>query len=232
MVVPVKNEEANLEEFTTRLVETLEGCCGSAFQVVFAVDPSTDGSLRVLGRLKERYAPRVEIVETLSATGRSGMGPSLRAGFRAATGKFVIKMDADLSHDPKQVPHVLNALRAGHLLVVGSRYLPGQPRFRPTSRYFTSKLFSALGRLVARCHLHDVTTGFLGFRRDLVGSIPLLSDGFEVHAEMNLKFAALLPKSLVKEVPIHYAKRTRGRSKMRYARAFFGYLRALFREVA
>ena len=169
--------------------------------------------------IADGIASRQECVSVLHRPGKLGMGSAYRDGFRHALARgadLVFEMDADLSHNPKFLPALLDGLSRDSDVVIGSRRVAGGGT---RDWGLARKLLSAGGSLYARATLgvglHDLTSGFTAWRRDVLASIDLSrirSEGFGFQIEMNFK---VWRKGLrVKEIPIVFADRRVGVSKM------------------
>lgn len=203
VVVPTRNEVGNIGV----LVDALSAL---GLPTLVVDDASPDGTA---AKAREHGA------EVLERQGVRGLGPAYRDGFAwALAGGYdtVVQMDADLSHDPADVPRLV---AAGADLALGSRYVPGGGtrnwglRRRALSRFGSLYARAWLGVPVA-----DLTGGFKCWRADLLGRVlqqPLVSDGYAFQVETTL--AAHRLGARLAEVPIVFTERTEGRSKMSLA---------------
>jgi dolichol-phosphate mannosyltransferase len=127
----------------------------------------------------------------------------------------ICQMDADFSHDPAALPGLL-AAAAGADLVIGSRYIPGgELRHWPAHRVMLSTFANWYVRAITRLPVHDCTSGFRCWTRDLLGRLPLdriLSDGYAFQVEM--AWEARAAGGRIVEVPITFVERREGQSKM------------------
>ena len=154
----------------------------------------------------------------LHRSGRRGLGRSYIDGMlRALDGDatHVCQMDADLSHDPADVPRLL-AAAADADLVLGSRYVEGgELKNWPVHRVALSAVANHYVRAITRLPVHDCTSGFRCWRRELLARLPLrgiVSDGYAFQVEM--AWAAHNAGGRIAEVPITFVERHRGASKM------------------
>jgi glycosyltransferase involved in cell wall biosynthesis len=150
-------------------------------EVLVVDNASTDAS----AELAEAAGARV-IREELR-----GYGHAVRAGIRAAQGRFIIMADADASYDLADIPRFLERLRAGDELVMGNRFQGGiKPHAMPwLNRHLGNPLLSRLGRLLFRCPIRDFHCGMRGFQRDSIRCLKLCSNGMELASEMVAKAA-------------------------------------------
>ena len=209
VVVPTYNELDNLPPLVERIL------ADPAFSVLVVDDASPDGTGRVAQELAERFPGRMQV---LHRSGKQGLGTAYLAGFRyALEHRFdpVIEMDADFSHDPADLPRLLQAARDADL-VLGSRYVPGG-RTENWSR--TRRLISRFGcwysRTVLGLPYRDLTGGFKCFRRRTLEILDLErvhSNGYSFQIELTYRCHRRGLK--IVEVPIVFRERRSGRSKM------------------
>jgi dolichol-phosphate mannosyltransferase len=225
VVIPTLNESGTIGA----LIESLEGL-GGLYDVGIVVvdDGSTDGTVEIVRESGERYGNLV-LVERGR---RLGLGTAIRDGLRVALDRepapdFVVTMDGDLSHDPGELPSLVEACGRGSL-VVGSRYVEGgRVRGWGLRRRAMSRGANVFARAFAGVPLRDCTSGFRCYGVDLVGEVlpSLGSVGFEIQVEV-LSEAAHRGFKVV-EVPITFRERVEGRSKLGL-REVLGFARRVF----
>ena len=208
--LPTYNERENLEP----MLRALGAVLGPDDRVLVIDDNSPDGT----GELADRLAAELPFVDVLHRERKEGLGPAYLAGFREALtrgAELVVEIDCDFSHDPNDVPRLLEAVRDADL-VLGSRYVPGGG---VENWGLVRRAISAGGSLYARVLLgvgvRDLTGGFKCFRRTVLESLPL----DEVHArgyafQIELTYRALRRGFRVREIPIRFTDRVTGGSKM------------------
>ena len=155
----------------------------------------------------------------LRRAGKLGLGSAYRDGFRRgleAGYEVLIEMDADLSHDPSDLPRLISAIESGADLAIGSRYIPGGsiPAWA-WHRRALSICGNAYARLALGIGVHDMTSGFRAYRADLLSKVPLeevTTDGYGF--QIGMVRQVVLAGGDVVEVPICFAERAEGRSKM------------------
>jgi dolichol-phosphate mannosyltransferase len=208
--LPTYNERENLEP----MLRALGAVLGPDDRVLVIDDNSPDGT----GELADRLAAELPFVDVLHRERKEGLGPAYLAGFRQALergAELVVEIDCDFSHDPNDVPRLLEAVRDADL-VLGSRYVPGGG---VENWGLVRRAISAGGSLYARTLLgvgvRDLTGGFKCFRRAVLESLPL----DEVHArgyafQIELTYRALRRGFRVREIPIRFTDRVTGGSKM------------------
>jgi dolichol-phosphate mannosyltransferase len=218
--LPTYDEYDNL----ARMVEALEGVCkqdGAGGEVLVIDDSSPDGT----GELADRFAQDRPWLHVLHRPQKQGLGRAYLDGFRWALARefdLILEMDCDFSHDPRAVPSLLACARSGADLVLGSRYCPGG-RVENWGR--ARRAISTAGCLYARTLLgvgvRDLTGGFKCFRRGVLEAIELDAvdaQGYQFQIEMT--YRALLLGFTVEEVPITFADRVAGGSKMSHSIVF------------
>jgi dolichol-phosphate mannosyltransferase len=208
--LPTYDERENLEPMLRALREVL----GPDDAVLVIDDNSPDGT----GELADRLAAELDFVEVLHRQRKEGLGPAYLAGFRRALergAELVVEMDCDFSHDPKDVPRLIEA--AGNAdLVLGSRYVPGGG---VENWGLVRRVVSAGGSLYARVLLgvpiRDLTGGFKCFRRSVLEAFDLEAVHSKGYAfQIELTYRALRRGFRVRELPIRFVDREVGGSKM------------------
>lgn len=201
VVVPCFDEAPIIERTAERLLRVLPGLEPS-FEVVFCNDGSTDDTWDRLRALSLAHpAIRAE-----GYPDNRGAGHAFRMALRAARGRLVLHMDADLAMAPEKAGRAcLDGLRT-HDLVFCSRYL-GVPARYPLHRRLPSEAYRRLYRALLGVPVQDAMSGFFGLRREALDALaPLESDGFEVYLELLVK--ARRAGLRVKEVPVEFVHRT------------------------
>ncbi len=210
LVIPTYNEAANVEAIVEAALESLP----PSRRVLIVDDASPDGT----GRIADRLADAHDDVTVMHRPGKEGIGPAYVAGFREALARgadLVVQMDADFSHDPKDLPRMIEAAD-GADVVLGSRYVDGGgvtdwgPGRRAVSRWGSAYARTALG-----IDVHDLTGGFKVFRRAVLEALDLDSLGSLGYAfQVETTFRAIRAGFRVVEVPIVFRDRRVGASKM------------------
>jgi len=214
VVVPTYNERENLPVFVRRVL-----ALGPAFRVLVVDDNSPDGTGAVADALAAAHPGRVSV---LHRPAKLGLGPAYVAGLGAALAaagpdELVATMDADLSHDPADLPRLVAIVAAGGCdVAVGSRYVPGGgTRGWPLGRRLLSRLGGRYAATILGLPLADPTSGFKVFRPAMLRAVDVRSigsDGYVFNIEIAVR--ALRRGGRVAEVPICFAERVAGRSKL------------------
>ena len=212
VVLPTYNEAENLEPITVAIRDALRG---REFRVLVVDDNSPDGT----GRVADRLAAGDDRIEVLHRPAKAGLGQAYVAGFARALeagAVYVAEMDADFSHDPRDLVRMWELAREGADLVVGSRYVPGGGVENwGRRRRVLSRGGSLYSRAVLGVPVRDLTGGFKVFRADALRAIDfstVRSQGYAFQVE--LTYRALRRGLRVTEMPIVFHERREGRSKL------------------
>jgi len=209
IISPTYNEIKNIES----LVETIFKI-NSTYHLLIVDDNSPDGTGSKVEKLMEHY-PNLFLE---SRPGKAGLGTAYRFGFEWAIKNgydIVVQMDADLSHDPKEIPKMINLLNTNDL-IIGSRYCDGVSVVRwPIRRLLLSYFANVYSKIITGLKLTDATGGFKVWKKNALESIQLdniRSQGYSFQIEMS--YRAWKNGCNLKEHPIIFFDRTIGESKM------------------
>jgi dolichol-phosphate mannosyltransferase len=210
VVIPTYNEIGSIAGVIERVLAT-----EPTAHVLVVDDGSPDGT----GELADRLAAADDRVQVLHRTEKNGLGAAYGAGFRWALARdydFVVEMDADGSHQPEELPRLLALLENGNDLAIGTRWIPGGVIVNwPAYRKFISRTGTAYARVLLQSRLHDLTSGYRGFRADSLRTIDLTtvnSQGYCFQIEMAWLFER--SGARIGEFPITFVERAEGASKM------------------
>ena len=214
LIIPTYNEASNLERIVRASLPELERAAPGIHRILVVDDNSPDGT----GAIADALAAELATLEVLHRPGKSGLGQAYLAGFaRALDGgaERVIEMDADFSHDPRYLPALIGASEHADL-VLGSRYIAGGGvRDWGVLRQLISRGGGIYARLILGIHVRDLTGGFKCIRREVLEAIDLPSVRAEGYVfQIEVTYRAVLAGFTVREVPIVFADRTAGKSKM------------------
>lgn len=213
VIIPTYNEKDTIERII-RAVFSQE----KAYDVLIVDDNSPDGTTAIVEALKEEYKDQL-FLEVRTA--KRGLGTAYIHGFKWALGKsyqYIIEMDADYSHDPKDLIRLYKACADGQAdISVGSRYVNNQVNVvnwdfkRLLLSYFASRYV----RFITRIPINDTTAGFVCYRRKVLEKIQLDKIKFIGYAfQIEMKFKAWKHGFKIKEVPVIFTDRKFGVSKM------------------
>ena len=227
IIIPTYNEKENIEKII-RAIFSLE----KRFHILVIDDGSPDHTADIVKRLiASEFGGQLFIEER---QGKLGLGTAYIKGFKWALERdyeYIFEMDADFSHDPKDLPRLYAACaEEGYDLAIGSRYVSGVnvvnwPIGRVLMSYFASKYV----RLVTGFNVPDTTAGFKCYKRRVLSTIELDTIRFKGYAfQIEMKFTAYKIGFSIKEVPVIFVNRREGVSKMNggiFGEAFFGVMR-------
>lgn len=209
VIIPTYNEAENVAAITDAALKQDKN-----IDVLIVDDNSPDGTAEIVKK-KQHRSKRIHL---LQREGKLGLGSAYVAGFKYALENnydFIFEMDADFSHDPNDIPRMLEAIKKADL-VIGSRYLKGINVVNwPLRRLILSFFAAQYAKLITGMRINDPTGGFKCFRREVLQSIDLddiLSDGYSFQIEMN--FRTWVKKFRIKELSIVFTDRRVGQSKM------------------
>jgi dolichol-phosphate mannosyltransferase len=206
--LPTYNERENLEPM-------LRALAPHGVRVLVIDDNSPDGT----GEIADRLAEELDYVSVLHRERKEGLGPAYIAGFRRALADgadYILEMDCDFSHDPADVPRLLEACAAGADLALGSRYVDGGGTENwGVGRRIVSEGGSLYARVLLGLPIRDLTGGFKCYRRDVLDRIDLDAVDSKGYAfQIETTYRTLRAGFSVVEVPIRFSDRTAGHSKM------------------
>ncbi|PIS07442.1 glycosyltransferase [Candidatus Berkelbacteria bacterium CG10_big_fil_rev_8_21_14_0_10_43_13] len=210
IIIPAYNEAESLPELW-RQIDTVMKKISSDFEVVFIDDGSRDGTAEVAKKLSEKNK-EIKLIHFLK---NSGKAAALQAGFRAATGDFIVTMDADLQDDPAEIPNLKKKIDEGYDLVSGYK----KNRHDPIHKTIPSHFFNFMVRRVSGLRLHDINCGLKMYRHDVVKSL-------NVYGEL-YRFIPILAASngyRVGEIAVNHRPRKFGVSKYGFSRFLRGFL--------
>ena len=216
VVIPARNEAANLPHVLTRLPAEVD-------ELILVDGDSVDDTIAVARAL----CPEVRIVRQDG----HGKGNALACGFAAATGEIIVMLDADGSTDPAEIPRFLAALHCGSDFAKGSRFAPGGSSADITRlRRLGNGALRGLVNLLFGTRYTDLCYGYNAFWRDCLAQIDVTCDGFEVETLINVRIAAA--GLTVAEVPSVEHPRLYGESNLRATRDGLRVLRTILTERA
>jgi dolichol-phosphate mannosyltransferase len=204
VIVPTYREAESLPHLLPRLLATIQQL-GLPAEVLIMDDQSNDGSSEFV---QSFGADEVQIVVR---SGKRGLSPAVVDGFRRARGHYLVCIDADLSHPPETIPAMLDKLSAGADFVIGSRYVEGGSTEADWGLF--RQLNSSIATWMARpfTSVKDPMSGFIALTRERFNQAQELNPvGYKIGLELLVKCGC----QRVEEVPIHFANRMAGESKL------------------
>jgi len=212
VIIPTYNESDNIKKVIQLVFKSAKN-----IDVLVVDDNSPDKTANVVKAIMKKDK-RVNLIERKA---KEGLGTAYIAGFKFALKRNydrILEMDADLSHDPSEIPNFLKASEEADV-VIGSRYINGVNVVHwPLRRLILSYGANIYSRVITGMPLHDTTSGFKCFRREVLEAVDLdavHSGGYSFQIEMN--FRAWCKGFRLKEIPIIFVDRTLGQSKMNFS---------------
>lgn len=209
VIIPTYNERENIEKIVPLAIEK-----DPSIHVLIVDDNSPDGT----GEIADSMSKENDRLFVIHRPNKSGLGTAYITGFKFALQRsydYIFEMDSDFSHDPKYIPHFLEAIKDADL-ILGSRYISGVNVINwPMSRLLLSYYANVYSRVITGLPVKDATGGFKCYRREVLEAIDLdkvKSNGYSFQIEMS--FRAWKKGFRIKEVPIVFEDRRAGQSKM------------------
>lgn len=211
MIVPTYNEARNIEPLVRQVLDQ-----PGTYDLLMVDDNSQDGTAEKVRELQKEFGERINLIERPR---KMGLGTAYIRGFEWALERdydLICEMDADLSHNPNDLPRLIEAIRDGADLAIGSRYIHGVRILNwPLRRLMLSYFAGMYTRMITRMRIKDVTAGFKCFRREVLETIDfsrVRSNGYAFQVEMN--YRVFKKGFTIVEVPITFTERTEGQSKL------------------
>jgi dolichol-phosphate mannosyltransferase len=211
VIIPTYNEKENIQNIIGAVIDL-----NQQYHVLIIDDNSPDGTANIVKSLFAKYPGQLFLEER---KGKLGLGTAYIYGFKWAIDKgyrYIFEMDADFSHNPKDLERLYKACVNGAGVAVGSRYTKGGAvQNWPANRIFLSKGASVYTRMITWMPVKDPTAGFVCYRKEVLETINLDAISFVGYAfQIEMKFAAWKLGFTIAEVPITFIDRELGASKM------------------
>lgn len=231
VIIPTYNEIENIEAII-RAVFALN----TSFDILVVDDNSPDGTAKCVQKLQEEFSDKLYIEVRAE---KSGLGTAYVHGFKWALERgyeYIFEMDADFSHNPKDLEKLYQACVNGADVAIGSRYSKGVNVVNwPLSRVLLSYYASVYVKLITGMKIHDATAGFVCYKRKVLERIRLEKIKFVGYAfQIEMKYRAHSNGFVIVEVPIIFTDRTKGESKMSNAiikEAIFGVIKLRIKKL-
>lgn len=211
IIIPTFNEIENISKIIMSVFDT-----GLSINILVVDDQSPDGTGQEVKKLMKTFPNRLFLESRL---GKKGLGSAYIDGFKWALKsdyKYIFEMDADFSHQPKELKSMIKILDSNVDLVIGSRYVNGVNVVNwPLGRILLSYFASFYVQFITGMPIKDPTAGFVGYKRRVLEAIDLDKIKFIGYAfQIELKYKAWIKNFLIKEHPIIFINRVYGKSKM------------------
>tara|TARA_Y100000741_G_scaffold347119_1_gene314112 strand:+ start:791 stop:1525 length:735 start_codon:yes stop_codon:yes gene_type:complete len=212
VIIPTYNESENISILLDRIINL------SVFFYVLVVDDnSPDGTGELVKEFSKKYKSRIFLESRIK---KEGLGKAYTHGFNWALDNkydYIFEMDADLSHDAEDLVRMHKEIDSSNCdVIIGSRYINGINVVNwPLSRIILSYFASIYSRIITGLPVYDATSGFVGYRKEVLHKIDLKSILFNGYAfQIELKFKAFKNNFRILEIPIIFKDRIHGESKM------------------
>ena len=212
VIIPTYNEIENIEKIIRNIFSQPVD-----FDILIVDDFSPDGTWKLVQNLQKEFQDKLYL-EVRNQ--KSGLGKAYLHGFKWALERpydFIFEMDADFSHNPNDLIRLYNAcLKDNYDMTIGSRYITGVNVINwPMKRVLLSWLASKYVKAITRMEIEDTTAGFVCYRRNVLEAIDLNKIKFIGYAfQIEMKFKAIKKGFRLKEIPVIFTDRTKGKSKM------------------
>ena len=210
VIIPTYNEAENIKKVIEATIREKK------FDVLVVDDSSPDGTATIVKEIIKSYPKKIFLEVKKN---KDGLGRAYIHGFKWAMDKmydYIFEMDADFSHNPSELVTMLDYLKEGKDMVIGSRYIKGINVVNwPLGRIILSYLASVYVRLITSMPIKDPTAGFVGYKREVLEEIVLDKVKFVGYAfQVEMKYKTWRKKFSYIEHPIIFTNRTLGLSKM------------------
>lgn len=211
IVIPAYNESDSLNQLYEEITKSVSDLKLS-YEIIFVDDGSTDNTQMTLEMLRQYDPDHIKLIEFMTNFGKAA---ALRAGFKAATGRIIVQMDADLQDNPCELPKFMQKINEGYHVVVGWK----QNRQDSFLKNKTSRIFNSVTNFVSKTKLHDHNCGFKVYRGEVIKNV-------NIYGELHRYIAVLASAKgySVTEVPIEHRQRKYGISKYGSSRFIKGFL--------
>jgi glycosyltransferase involved in cell wall biosynthesis len=201
-VIPTLNEEKNIGKLLSEIKKVMKNKKIN-YEIIVVDGHSTDNTVKIARRFN------VKILYD-----KLGKGSALRKGFKAAKGDVIISIDADLSHEPKEIGLLLEGIKAGYDICMGSRFIQGGgTKDMEWYRKLGNKFFVFLVNLIYGTHFSDLCYGYRAFKKSALNKMKLTTNGFGIETEILIEAAKKGLKII--EVPSFEKKRNSGEGKLK-----------------
>jgi len=232
VIIPTYNEIENIEDVVTAVFNLKKN-----FQILIVDDNSPDGTAKKVLELQKKFPDKLHL---LNRKKKEGLGKAYIAGFRWALANnfdYIFEMDADFSHPPDKLIDLLQVLENNEADVsVGSRYLKNRINVVnwDLKRILLSYFASIYVRIITGIPVKDTTAGFVGYKKSVLKSFDFDKIEFVGYAfQIEMKYRAWKKGFIIREIPIIFTDRTKGKSKMHggiITEAVWGVLKMRFKK--
>lgn len=231
VIIPTYNEKENIDKIINEVFSLPKD-----FHILIIDDNSPDGTAAIVKGMQQEFQGKLHLLER---AGKLGLGTAYIAGFKwalASPYEYIFEMDADFSHNPKDLLKLYDTAVNDADMVIGSRYYSGINVVNwPMGRVLMSYFASIYVKLITGMKINDATAGFVCYRRKVLETIDLDKVRFKGYAfQIEMKYTAYCLGFRLKEVSIIFVNRIYGESKMNssiFGEGFFGVINLRLRKM-
>ncbi len=208
LIIPTKNEEKNIEKTIKQSIKALQG---EDFELI-VIDSSKDKTPKIVKRIV-RENTRIKLAKQKG----NGLGAAYKQGFNKAKGNILVQMDADLSHNPRDIKRLVKTVKQGADIAIGSRYLSNGKRADSMKRRIAAKTGSWLFRALLGIKAKDITSGFRAISKKALNGLEIekMPNGFAFQEALLVEL--LWRGAKAEEVAISFNPRKHGKSNFSIA---------------
>jgi dolichol-phosphate mannosyltransferase len=220
VILPTYNEAGNIVQLVREIIERIPQ--GFDYEIIVVDDKSPDRTHQLV---RDTFADNPRVIPVLRTADR-GLAKSIRAGLERSSGDYMVVMDTDFTHNPREIPRMLHLAQVANI-VVGSRFAPGGS-MEDVPHYLCSLAYNWFIRLILRTQIQDNLSGFLALDRTALEKLPadVIFFGYGDYCFRLLHYAQRAGLAVL-EMPVQYQTRTKGQSKSVFWKLLFSYSRAL-----
>ncbi len=206
IAVPAYKEWEHIEGTISGIIAELRRS-RFGFEVIVVLDSVPEDPT---GPIVHQLCKAFKELRLIERMGRRGVGDAIRAAISAADGDIFIPVMGDRSEDASDLIRLINAVADGHDMAVGERFRCGRPPGYPMMKYIANRLCNHLMKFLFGLPYSDATNAFKAYRLELLKKLDLSSKGFEIFAEIPIKFSLMWPGARIARIPVrHFVRRKR-----------------------
>ncbi len=213
IIIPTYNECENIKGIITKIQAVMQSEMIS-YEILIIDDNSPDGTSDVVKKIiKSTKCNTDQNIRLYTRLRKEGIGSAYKYGFKKAKGTYLMEMDADFSHDPKEIMCFMKAMENGSDVVIGSRFIRGGERNDAYVRKIFPIIGSMLYKFFLKSNVRDITSGYRLYKKSAINKVNLdvLPDDFSFQVAILFEF--IDKKCNIREIPIIFSKRRAGRPK-------------------
>ncbi len=210
IIIPTYNERENIEPLIKEIQRTMQKTT-TKYEIIIIDDNSPDGTQEIIKKIiKQAKDSKLRLY---TRPEKQGLGSAYKYGFKKAKGTMLMEIDADFSHDPKEIPAFIKAIEEDNDAIIGSRSVAGGKRNDPLTRKIFPIIGSMLYKTLLKSEIKDITSGYRLYKKSALDKISLNSLPDDFSFQVALLFSLINKKCKIKEIPIKFNKRRAGEPK-------------------